>query len=493
VPGSRRQRRLLSGLAASALWLGLLGAPALADGQLSIGSSPSGAAVFVEGQYAGVTPVLLDAPAGTYRVRVQRNGHQPREFAARVVDGLTTRRSVSLTTAAPARGELRVFTRPAGSALYLNGSPIGSAPAYVAGLKPGRYRLAAVHQGHKTAVRTIEIQPGLTSSVSMNLSLVPPPPVAKVPPAPARRAEPRRAAPAARPAAPRPQEARPQAARPQATAPSRPAKPAARPARPMAPQAPAVVAEAPVTVPDTAAPAPIAPTPPVVAAAPFVWPDARGLIFWSLMGGLLVWLGRRALARSRQAAATRPVWYPSRPAHWVQPWPYAEPPDAASTSALSALALGGWTDAAEALYATLGRQNGTAWHYYHLGLALQHAGRLPEAEAAYRTAIQLAPDWAPPHFNLAIALTEAYQVPQAVIAYRKLLEAHPADVDALFNLGHLYHRLRMGPQAIAQWQAARKLAPRDAAIKVNLRAIKRSGRVAARQQRQRAQQLRRAG
>jgi cytochrome c-type biogenesis protein CcmH/NrfG len=489
VPGSRRQRRLLSGLAASALWLGLLGAPALAEGQLSIGSSPSGAAVFVEGQYAGVTPVLLDAPAGTYRVRVQRDGHRPREFAARVVDGLTTRRSVSLTAAAPARGELRVFTRPAGSALYLNGSPIGQAPAYVAGLKPGRYRLAAVHRGHKTAVRTIDIQPGLTSSVSMSLSLVPPPPVAKA--APARKAEPRRPAPAVRPAAPRPQAARPQVA----AAPARPAEPPSQPARP-APNPPPVAAavpEAPAMAPDAAAPAPFAPPSPVVAAEPVVWPDARGLIFWSLMVGLLGWLGRRALMRSRQAAAARPTWYPARPAHWVQAWPYPEPADATSTAALAAMALGGWAEAAELLYTELGRRSGTAWHYYHLGLALQHAGRLQEAEAAYRTAIQLAPEWAPPHFNLAIALTEAHQTAQAVIAYRKLLEAHPGDVDALFNLGHLYHQLRMGPQAIAQWQAARKLAPRDAAFKVNMRAIKRSGRLEARQGQQRAHALRRAG
>jgi Flp pilus assembly protein TadD len=484
VPGSRRQRRLLSGLAASALWLGLLAAPALAEGQLAIGSSPSGAAVYVDGQYAGVTPVLLDAPAGTYRVRLQHDGHRPREFAARVVDGLTTRRAVSLTAAAPARGELRVFARPAGSALYLNGRPIGSAPAYVAGLKPGRYRLAAVHQGHKTAVRTIEIQPGLTSSVSMSLALVPPPPVAK---APARKAEPKRQV----PAAPRPQAARPQVA----AAPSRPARPPA--ARPAAPQAPlSAVApeapEAPMSMSNAVAPVPIAPARPV-AAEPFVWPDPRGLIFWSLMLGLLAWLGRMALKRSRQQAAERPVWYPSRPAYWVQPWPQPGQADAASTAALSALALGGWVEASELLYGELARQNGTAWHYYHLGLALQHAGRLQEAETAYRTAIQLAPDWAPPHFNLAVSLTEAHQVPQAIIAYRKRLEAQPADVDALFNLGHLYHGLGMGPQAIAQWQAAKQLAPRDAAVKVNLRVIQRAARLAARQQRQRAQQLRRAG
>jgi tetratricopeptide (TPR) repeat protein len=254
----------------------------------------------------------------------------------------------------------------------------------------------------------------------------------------------------------------------------------------------AVAPEAPAVGPNAGAPAPIAPVR-VVAPEPIVWPDVRGLIFWSLMAGLLAWLGRRALTRSRQSAAARPVWYPARPAHWVQAWPYPEPADAASTAALSAMALGGWADAAETLYAELSRQNGTAWHYYHLGLALQHAGRLQEAETAYRTAIQLAPEWVPPHFNLAVALTEAHQTAQAVIAYRRLLETHPADVDALFNLGHLYHQLRMGPQAIAQWQAAKKLAPRDAAVKVNLRFIKRAVRVEARQRRQRAQPLRRAG
>ena len=97
---------------------------------------------------------------------------------------------------------------------------------------------------------------------------------------------------------------------------------------------------------------------------------------------------------------------------------------------------------------------------------------MPEAENAYRTAIQIAPDWEAPHFNLAVALEAMGQRPQAVIAFRQLLEAHPAHVDALFNLGHVYFQLRLYRQAQRHWKSASKLAPEAGDIRANLRFLR---------------------
>ncbi len=65
------------------------------------------------------------------------------------------------------------------------------------------------------------------------------------------------------------------------------------------------------------------------------------------------------------------------------------------------------------------------------GVALRRLGRLREAEAAYREALRLAPDWAPAHRNLAILLDLYLDRPQAALAhYRCYRELHPEDPQA---------------------------------------------------------------
>lgn len=459
-------------LAAAALCLVLVAAPALAAGQVAIDSRPSGAGVWLNGRAAGSTPLVLDAPAGTYQVQVRMSGRETRSFSVRVVDGLTTKRTVRLGPAAAAPGELRVTTRPAGAALYLDGRALGASPIYVHGLTAGRYRLSAAWPDGRTASRTVTIHAGLTSSTALGA-----PPVAKA-------AAPRR--PAAPPVAERPRPPQPvaQAERPKpvpqtATAPVPAPMRAAAPARQAPPPAvtPAAVAPAAPAEPPTLEPAAPIDAPSV---APWPLPSFQEVLFGALMAALLAVVGWHLARRRRTPVGeAAPAWYPARPARGVMAWQGEGAPDAASASAIAAMAEGRWHEGADTLWAALSTQLGSAWHYYHVGLALHQAGRLHEAENAYRTAIQIAPDWEAPHFNLAVALEAMGQRPQAVIAYRQLLEAHPTHADALFNLGHLYHGLRMHHQAIVHWQAARKLAPKDAAVRQNLKLLKRIARTEA--------------
>lgn len=467
------------GLAAAALCLATGAAPAWAAGQLAIDSRPAGAGVWLNGRAAGTTPLVLDAPAGTYQVQVRMNGREARTFSARVVDGLTTKRSVRLGPAAAAPGELRVTTRPAGAALYLDGRALGASPIYVHGLSAGRYRLSASWPDGRTASRTVTIHAGLTSSTALGA-----PPAAKA-------AAPRR--PETPPVAEPPvvQSERPKPA-PQAMAPQKPAPvKAAAPA----PAAPPLAVEPAPAVPDVQVDSrPVAVAPATDAPAPSPRPSFQEVLFGALMAALLAVVGwHLARRRRRPAGEAAPAWYPARPARGVMGWQGEGAPDAASAGAIAAMAAGRWHEGADALWAALSTQLGSAWHYYHVGLALHQAGRLHEAENAYRTAIQIAPDWEAPHFNLAVALEAMGQRPQAVIAYRQLLEAHPTHADALFNLGHLYHGLRMHHQAIVHWQAARKLAPKDAAVRQNLKLLKRIARTeAARRPKRSPMQERRA-
>ena len=67
------------------------------------------------------------------------------------------------------------------------------------------------------------------------------------------------------------------------------------------------------------------------------------------------------------------------------------------------------------------------------GFNAQQAHKLPEAIAAYRSAVQLDPSYYEGHFNLAIANVEAGNLQPALSAYEMALAARPDGLDARLN------------------------------------------------------------
>ena len=74
---------------------------------------------------------------------------------------------------------------------------------------------------------------------------------------------------------------------------------------------------------------------------------------------------------------------------------------------------------------------------HNLGAALQSDGRLDEAMAHYRRAIELQPDYAPAYNNLASTLRAAGQVQDAVTTYEHALTLRPDYPEAHYNLGSI--------------------------------------------------------
>jgi tetratricopeptide (TPR) repeat protein len=60
-----------------------------------------------------------------------------------------------------------------------------------------------------------------------------------------------------------------------------------------------------------------------------------------------------------------------------------------------------------------------------LGNALKELERLDEAEASYRQAITLKPDYAEAHYNLGAMLQEQDRFKEAEISYRKAITLKP--------------------------------------------------------------------
>ena len=73
-------------------------APATATGSLLIESRPPGAAVLIDGQPRGTTPLTIEAlPPGGYSVTLTLAGYQPFVTTVRVVAGTRTRAAASLS------------------------------------------------------------------------------------------------------------------------------------------------------------------------------------------------------------------------------------------------------------------------------------------------------------------------------------------------------------------------------------------------------------
>jgi Flp pilus assembly protein TadD len=106
--------------------------------------------------------------------------------------------------------------------------------------------------------------------------------------------------------------------------------------------------------------------------------------------------------------------------------------------------------------------------YYNLGVTLYGKKKLPEAEAAFRKAIDLQPDYALAYNNLGNALYDQKKLGEAEAAYRKAIQLQPNFALAYYNLGNALYVQKKLPEAEAAFRKAVQLQPRAAAAYNNL-------------------------
>ena len=85
---------------------------------------------------------------------------------------------------------------------------------------------------------------------------------------------------------------------------------------------------------------------------------------------------------------------------------------------------------------------------------MKQQGKLDEATASYRRALELKPDYAEAYNNLANALWEQGKIPEAEACWHRTIELKPDCVDAYSNLGMmLYEKKRLGEAAaiVRRW------------------------------------------
>jgi predicted O-linked N-acetylglucosamine transferase (SPINDLY family) len=102
------------------------------------------------------------------------------------------------------------------------------------------------------------------------------------------------------------------------------------------------------------------------------------------------------------------------------------------------------------------------------GMARHAEGRLDEAIAAYRAAIQANPEFAEAYSNLGVALKAKGELEQAEASYARAIALYPEFAAAHVNLGVVLHAQGQAAKAIASFERALALDPGHPAAHSNL-------------------------
>ncbi len=104
----------------------------------------------------------------------------------------------------------------------------------------------------------------------------------------------------------------------------------------------------------------------------------------------------------------------------------------------------------------------------NLGSALLRRGRMDEAIAHYRKALQINPDYGDANFDLGDALLQKGCVDEAIPQFQKALQINPDYAEAHFDLGNALRQKGSVDEAIAHFQRALQINPDYAEAHVNL-------------------------
>jgi len=145
------------------------GAPAL--GTVQVKSDPPGAAVTVDGQPRGVTPIeVAGLSLGTHDVKVELKGYEPRSGNVTLTTGAARAElNVPLARVAPTTGLADIHSVPFGAVVTVDGAAVGYTPLVSWKLKPGTHKVEIAKEGHEPWSGTVIVKPGKRARVDAEL------------------------------------------------------------------------------------------------------------------------------------------------------------------------------------------------------------------------------------------------------------------------------------------------------------------------------------
>ncbi|MBS1193873.1 MAG: protein kinase [Methanomicrobiales archaeon] len=173
-------------LAWGALAAGCTSAPL--PGSVAVTSQPAGAAVYLDEQYQGTTPLeIANLTPGTYLIRLRMEGYGDREVpvvveagnltsvtarypplptptptATPAVTTVPTTPPFPFVTETPAPGALSLTSFPTGATVTMNGIRMGTTPLVIRNLTPGTYHVRYSLVGWDDSISVLSVSSGQT-------------------------------------------------------------------------------------------------------------------------------------------------------------------------------------------------------------------------------------------------------------------------------------------------------------------------------------------
>jgi TonB family protein len=145
-----------------------------ASGTLRVASEPAGAAVSVDGQARGITPLDLSGlPFGPHEVKVELKGYAPStERVILSADNPDPSLSLALSRTAAPTGVAEISSDPPGAIVRIDGAPVGQTPFSDARMKTGTHRVEVVKEGFEPWSGTVTVSSGKRARLDARLRRV---------------------------------------------------------------------------------------------------------------------------------------------------------------------------------------------------------------------------------------------------------------------------------------------------------------------------------
>ncbi len=135
--------------------------------ELSVSSIPSGAEVYLDGQFQGMTPLVFHPKGdGRCRLTIEQAGYVAWEKQVRVAPGGLIRLSAVLE---PEVGSLFITSLPDGADIFISGKPRGRTPLRMENMACGQYEIVLKKPCYAPGRKSVLLTPGALIEVPISL------------------------------------------------------------------------------------------------------------------------------------------------------------------------------------------------------------------------------------------------------------------------------------------------------------------------------------
>ncbi len=147
--------------------------PLATSGSIYATSTPSGAAIYLNGNYRGTAPLTIsDLTPGSYRIEADMPGYQPYPTTVSVTSGQTTNVLFPLQVIAQP-GSIVVNSNPSGAYVYMDATYKGTTPLTLSSVSAKDHVIELDLNGYYDWKTTVSVSPGVTSYVSAQMNPIP--------------------------------------------------------------------------------------------------------------------------------------------------------------------------------------------------------------------------------------------------------------------------------------------------------------------------------